>query len=166
MRARNSTGGIYQCWQRATWCLWDWWNCSRVSPLLHHLDTSVEEGTSRTGVSSCRHLWFSGEVVAGVTYKSLHLKCPELQKEDPAEMCNGSKVHCCFCIESHVRLLPVVGRVPVHHKNGPSWPVPCSCGAYNSVSLTAEFRRALVCRRGAQCSLWSVTPCMDSVTLQ
>lgn len=69
---KNSTGSICPCWQTAAWCLWDWWSRIHVSTLLCHLDTSVEGDTPGTGVRSCRHLRFSGEVVAGVTCKSLH----------------------------------------------------------------------------------------------
>lgn len=56
--------------------------------------------TSSPGVSSCRCLRSSGELGAGGTCRSLHLRCPELQKEPPAEECCGSEL--CFSTEGPV----------------------------------------------------------------
>lgn len=65
-------------------------------------------------------------------------------------------------MEGCVRLFPVVRRVPVHHshKNGPV--SDCWVPAAGRVI----FRRVLVCRRGAWCSLWFVTPYRHFVTLR
>lgn len=69
-------------------------------------------GYSSTGVTSCRCLRSSGELGAGGTCRSLHLRCPELQKEPPAEECCASEL-CCTCWMCPVGL----GRVPGHHRN-------------------------------------------------
>lgn len=75
--------------------------------------------TSGTGVRSCRCLRFSGELGAGGTCSSLHPRCPELQKEPPAEECYGSEL--CSSMKGPVGCLPVAfRRVPGHHRNGPS----------------------------------------------
>lgn len=174
MHARNFTGGTCPCWQTAAWCLWDWWNRIRVSTLLRHLDTSVEGDTSGSGVRSCRRLWFSREVVAGVTCKSLHLRCPELQEEHPAEACCGAELCRCFAMEGRVRLLlwseellyitttkmVLLDQCPAVLQNI----IKCLCRvrAAERVILSS----ALVCGRGAQCRLWSVTPYRDFVGLQ